>query len=127
LKKRFPGGYWRSDALRDKVAFKKAIEFIFSHPRAFMSLTYYKILGFFFFGWKIGIISMLFFISTLEILSNKRVRTLVLLILAYASPYFLTMSWFYRYRYPIEPLILVLACYIPILSFSKLYTQYGKT
>lgn len=126
IKLKAPEGY-DNEAERNRVYLKKALEFIFSQPQTFFILTYNRILYFFSNpGLEISIISLLFFISTIITLNNKKVRILVLLILAYVSPYFLVAPTWYRYRYPIEPLVLILSSYLPVLAFSKLYVLYRK-
>ncbi len=123
-----PEGYEFNEAEKDRVALRNTLEFILSQPEAFITLTYYRMYVFFFMlDWKTAIISVFFFISAVITIGNRKARVMVLLVFAYAGPYFLAVSWWYRYRYPIEPVILVTACYLPVLIFSKLYALYRKS
>ncbi|NOZ67844.1 MAG: glycosyltransferase family 39 protein [Deferribacteres bacterium] len=123
-----PPGYEYNEAEMDRVALRKTLEFVLSQPQTFITLTFYRIYAFFFMlGWKAAIISVFFFAGAVITARNTKVRILLLLILAYASPYFLAVTWWYRYRYPIEPVILVVACYLPVLVFSRLYALSRKS
>ncbi|GEM_PF-3687965 len=123
-----PPGYEYNEAETDRVALRRTLEFVVSQPRTFMTLTLYRMYAFFFMlGWKAAIISVFFFAGAVISARNAKVRILLLLILAYAGPYFLAVTWWYRYRYPIEPLILVVACCLPALVFSKLYSLRRKS
>lgn len=118
-----PKGYELfNEAERNSLYLKRTIEFVLSHPIDFLSLTLNRVHRFFFMGKITSLISLLFFISAIILFKRKDVRLLLLLILAYGIPYFFAVTWWYRYRYPIEPLFIVLACYLPVFIFSKFYS-----
>ncbi len=122
IRQEAPEGYKYNEAEMDSVALRKTIEFVLSRPRTFITLTFYRIYAFFFMlDWKAAIISVFFFAGAVTAAGNRKARILLLLVLAYASPYFLAMPWWYRYRYPIEPVIIVVASCLPVLVFSRLY------
>lgn len=112
-----PEGYERfNEAERDSVYLKKTLKFIFSEPRTFAILTYHRII-LFFFGWKLvrGLVALLALAVAVIMLRSYKARVLTLLVLSFAVPYSLVLWGFYRYRYPIEPILLLLASYVPIL------------
>ncbi|MFX0195016.1 MAG: ArnT family glycosyltransferase [Candidatus Hodarchaeota archaeon] len=116
-----PEGYERfNEAERDKIYLMKTLEFIFSEPRTFAILTYYKFL-LFFRGWSRlqAVVSLLAFVVAIIAWRNQGSRILILLVFVYTFSYSLGVSWFYRYRYPIEPILILLASYIPIFAISK--------
>jgi 4-amino-4-deoxy-L-arabinose transferase-like glycosyltransferase len=115
-----PEGYERfNEAKRDKVYLKKALDFILSEPGTFIMMAYHKGLAFFS-DWGIDkrVVALLALIGALITLRNHRARVLTLLALAYAVPYSLASPLFYRYRYPIEPILLLLASHVLILAAS---------
>ncbi len=117
-----PEGYeYYNEPERDKFYLDKALEFIFHEPLSFLVLTYNRIMAFFFylFDRSKGVIALLFLVGALITLSNQRARVLSLLTVAYLIPYFLIVSWWYRYRYPIEPILLLFASYVPVFIVSK--------
>ena len=118
-----PEGYDEfNEARRDKVYMKKAWDFIFSEPLAFFNMTSQKSLAFFLADWPmhLQIISLLALLSTLFMIRNQQARVLVLLTLAYTVPYSLGLPCFYRYRYPLEPILLLLASSVVIFSGQQL-------
>lgn len=120
-----PKGYESYNAAeRDRFHFNKGLEFILSQPQTFIALTLYKMYVYiFYFHWSIEIISLLCIITVMITLNSWKTRILVLLILSLAGPFFLSVAWFYRYRYPIEPLTLLFASYLPVLIFSNLHSR----
>lgn len=106
----------------DNFRQQKTLEFILSQPKIFSSLAYHRIKAFFIWGWKNSAISLLFVIGALMTLRNQKSRIVILFVLGYVSTYLLVAPLFFRYRYPIEPIILVYASYLPVLIVSKFYT-----
>ncbi len=122
-----PEGYKFNEAEWDRVYLKKTFDFIISHPRTYASLAFYRIAYFFSYNsLKITILSIISGIGILLALRNKQAWLLILFILTYLAPYLMALPVWYRFRYPIEPIILILACYVPVLTFSKLYAIYRK-
>jgi 4-amino-4-deoxy-L-arabinose transferase-like glycosyltransferase len=116
-----PEGYEEfNEAEREKVYRKKTMEFVFEEPRTFAVLTYHRTLAFFA-GWgrRQSLVALLAFLGAVLSLRNRRARALIPLILAYAIPFSLAAPWFYRYRYPIEPLLLLFAAYVPSLVLIR--------
>lgn len=105
----------------DNFRQKKTFEFILSQPIIFSSLAYHRIQSFFIWGKRRTIISLLFVIGALMALRNQKSRIMILFVLAYASTYLLVPPLFFRYAYPIEPIMLVLASYFPALIVSRLF------
>jgi len=103
----------------NKVYMKKTIDFMISQPLTFAALAFYRIL--FFFSFNKGVISMLFVISILLTLRNKRSWLLLLFVLAYIAIYLLIVPFWYRYRYPIEPILITVASYFPAIVLSKFH------
>jgi hypothetical protein len=97
------------------------MEFIFAEPRTFAVLSYHRALAFFL-GWghRHALVALLAFAGAVLSLRNRRAWVLILLVLAYAAPFFVATPWFYRYRYPIEPLLLLFALYAPTLVLMRL-------
>jgi len=116
-----PDGYERfNEAERDKVYLGKTLDFIFSEPQTFAILTYHKFLSFFR-GWSQyqSIIALFALSGAIVTLRHQKGRILTILVLAYSIPYLFGMPFGYRYRYPIEPLLLVMASYVPFFIISK--------
>jgi len=110
-----------NEAQRDKIYFEKSIDFIISNPKIFLVLTYYRIQSFLA-GWQYEhtLITLLALAGVLLAWRNSKAVIIVLLIAGYTFTFSLCGAWFYRYRYPIEPLILVLSAGIPIIILSKI-------
>ncbi len=123
-----PEGYKFNEVEWDRMYLKKAFDYIISQPRTFASLAFYRIAFFFSYNSsKITILSIISGIGIFLALRNKRAWLLILFIVTYLAPFLLALPIWYRFRYPIEPIILIFACYLPVLTFSKLYALYRKT
>jgi hypothetical protein len=114
-----------NEAERDGVYLKNAISFVFSELETFATMTYHKSVACFYAGWtkEIRAVALLAFIGALITLRNQKARILTLLTLLYAIAYSLAVPLFYRYRYPIEPILLVLSshvCIVVLCVFSEL-------
>jgi hypothetical protein len=59
-------------------------------------------------------VTLLALLGVIISLRQPQARILGLLIIVFALPYALGMPFFYRYRYPIEPLLLLFAGYAVI-------------
>ena len=122
LEQEVPEGYENfNEVERDKVYMQKSLEFIFAEPQTFMALAYNKLLGLYA-GWRPSQtrIAILAFMGALLALKNRQARVLVMMVLIFSVPYTLAVSWWYRYRYPIEPILLILASYVLVFMATKL-------
>lgn len=116
-----PKGYEQlNEPQRDKVYLAASKAFIFSEPKTFARLSFYKVL-YFIAGWNPvqNVVGLLAVVGLVLSWRNRHALVLTLFTLVYAFPYVLTVQWFYRYRYPIEPLFLVLASYALVQIASK--------
>jgi Dolichyl-phosphate-mannose-protein mannosyltransferase len=110
-----------NEAERDKVYFGKSIDFIISNPQTFLVLTRYRLQAFLV-GWKSRhtLVALLAISGALMAWRNTKILILVILVAAYIFPFSIVGSWMYRYRYPIEPILFVISCGIPIIALSKI-------
>ena len=116
-----------NEADRDKFQLKKALEFILQHPKTFAELTYNKFVGFYLTGWaKTGLVAVVALAGALFTLGNQNGRILTMLAISYAVPYCLSVPIYHRYRYPIDPLLFVLASSVLLLLASKSLTWLEK-
>jgi hypothetical protein len=106
-----PAGYENfNEVQRDQVYLEKTKEFIEREPLVFAELAFFKYLVMVR-GWApehtlTGVLCLL----ALFVFVRKPAALIIgAMILAYVAPYALGIPWFYRYRFPIEPLIIVLA------------------
>jgi hypothetical protein len=60
-------------------------------------------------GFVRSLIAVAAFVGWLAMMRDIRATSLMLLLLAYASPYVLSLPMYYRYRSPAEPIMFVLA------------------
>ncbi|MBI5099730.1 MAG: glycosyltransferase family 39 protein [Nitrospirae bacterium] len=128
IQQQAPEGYEQYNYVeRDKFYLRKTREFILSEPKTFAIMAYDRIISFLFFTWAKGTVSFLFLISAVVSFRNPKARILTVLSLSYLIPYLFIVMWFYRYRYPIEPVIHILAAYVPVLFISKLYMLYRSS
>lgn len=113
-----------NEAQRDNVYLKKALDFILAEPGTFIMMAYHKGLGFFYAGsgWGIDklLVALLALIGALITLRDHRARVLTLLTLAYVIPYSSGLPVLYRYRYPVEPILLLLASSVLVLAACTL-------
>jgi 4-amino-4-deoxy-L-arabinose transferase-like glycosyltransferase len=111
-----PEGYANSnEAQRDKVFMADALGFMLRHPVKTLQLAAGKAVKFLFpteFSWlqliPVGCVSVLALIGLATGLKDRRVMALGLMASAYGAVYVVTFPFFYRYRYPIEPVLAVL-------------------
>jgi uncharacterized membrane protein len=90
-------------------------------------LAYYKFIAFFS-GWSRsqGLVGLLAFAGALISFRNQQARVITLLALTFSIPYVIAVQWFYRYRYPIEPVLLILASYVVIFVASVFWRAKRK-
>jgi 4-amino-4-deoxy-L-arabinose transferase-like glycosyltransferase len=106
-----PAGYATfNEAARDGVYLQRSLQFVVAQPRIFADLLLEKTKAFFFDApWYLQLETLLALMGALIGFTDRRIRALALCPLAYALVYALGVPFFYRYRYPIEPLLLILA------------------
>jgi 4-amino-4-deoxy-L-arabinose transferase-like glycosyltransferase len=105
-----------NEAQRDKAFMAAALDFMVRHPWTTLQLAAVKAARFLYpsdLGWfarlpatLLGLLALLGLASNLR---DRRVTALGLMAIAYAGAYVVTFPFFYRYRYPIEPVLAVLA------------------
>lgn len=105
-----------NEAQRDKALMAGAFDFMLRHPLTTLQLATVKAVRFIYqreLGWRdlipvsaIGLLAVLGFVINLK---DRRVMALGLMALAYAGVYVITYPFYYRYRYPIEPVLVTLA------------------
>lgn len=100
-----------NEAQRDRLYLERVISFIRSRPAEWIQVTFYKILLYFASRSTQLITSLLALIGAILSIKNRQARILSLLILGFAAPYIIALPFYYRYRYPVEPLIVILASY----------------
>ena len=111
-----PDGYADfNEAQRDKVFMADALSFMLRHPLTTLHLAAIKVVRFLCppsSGWlhliPAGIVGLLAVLGLALSLKDRRVVALGLMALAYAAVYIVTFPFFYRYRYPIEPVLATL-------------------
>ncbi|MGH6886425.1 MAG: hypothetical protein ACREGK_10180, partial [Geminicoccales bacterium] len=100
-----------NEAQRDKWLFKEARNFVIANPLLTMQLAAAKVWEFLWLGRSSLMAPLTIFgIVVGSVLAFKERRLLIPLTmaLAYIAPFALIIPFFYRYRYPIEPVIAVL-------------------
>ena len=107
-----------NEAQRDKFYLQKAVVFIIENPGTFITLSYYR-LRLFLVGWnKIHtIIAFLAIIGAVISFRNRKMLPFIMMALGYILTFSLIGAWFYRYRYPIEPILILLASGLIISVF----------
>jgi hypothetical protein len=89
---------------------QRSLQFVVAQPRIFAELLLEKTKVFFIDApWYLQLETLLALMGALIGFTDRRIRALALCPLAYALVYALGVPFFYRYRYPIEPLLLILA------------------
>lgn len=122
LERDVPEGYSSfNEVERDKVYMQKSVEFILNEPHTFMALASNKLIALYE-GWRPSQtrISILALMGALLAIKNNKARILVMSVVLFSLPYTLAVSWWYRYRYPIEPILLILASYVLVFIVTKL-------
>lgn len=115
-----------NEAQRDKFYLKKAISFIKANPGTFLTLTYYR-LKLFLVGWNKmhALIAVLAILGAIFSFRNKKCIPLILMALGYILTFSLIGAWFYRYRYPIEPILILLSFCFFISVFKVLKEKFA--
>lgn len=118
----------------DKLMFRKAMEFITAEPEKFLLFTMRRILAF----WSPvnlyrttsydGLRALVYGVPLILGLAGifmarsrwRETSLLVLLFLSYPLSYYVTHVSMYRYRYPVEPFLVLLACYVVVEVAKKI-------
>ena len=98
-----------NEAQRDHVFFSRAVAFMLDRPLLSVKMTFWKAYAFFA-NWGVvrTLIAVAAFCGWLVMTRDIRATSLLLLLLAYAFPYALSLPIYYRYRSPAEPIMFVL-------------------
>jgi hypothetical protein len=113
---------------RDAVYKAKAKAFMLAHPWVTLRLMIAKGRRYFL-NWGVWgrFSTILAIIGSFLALQDPRARAVVLLALGFSAPYVLTQPIYYRYRYPIEPLFLLLAAFAVTVVASRLWNlRHGR-
>jgi hypothetical protein len=106
-----------NEAQRDKALMAGALEFMLRYPLITLRLATAKVVRFLLYQrqleWShrlpVGFVGLLAVFGLAVSLGDRRVTALGLMALAYAGTYAVTYPFYYRYRYPIEPVLVTLA------------------
>lgn len=109
-----PTGYaTMNEPQRDREYFRRALGFVRMHPRIAAKLALAKAAAFFFLGWSgyLRALTVLAVVGAVLLIRERAGLAVILAIAGFSSAYVVGMPYFYRYRYPVEPLIALLASY----------------
>ncbi|MFA9479694.1 glycosyltransferase family 39 protein [Phycisphaerales bacterium AB-hyl4] len=99
-----------NEAQRDALYTAQSKRFMLSYPLLTAELSVRKLTGFFWSNWRLpGAVMVLALAGLLLVRWDARVWLMVAWVAVFALPYAVTFPWFYRYRYPVEPLVAVFA------------------
>ena len=108
---------------RDAFYLQQAKKFIYEYPWTFAKMAYYKYLTAIK-GQEAGrattVFGFLCLIGMAICLVQRKAIVLVAMILAYFAPYALGIPWGYRYRFPIEPLVIIFGIYAVSAATDRL-------
>jgi 4-amino-4-deoxy-L-arabinose transferase-like glycosyltransferase len=116
-----PANYRSLDEVeRDGLYQREAFRFIRARPDVFAQLVAAKSAAYFFVGWAGQVKLVLLLAIPGFILGRRRLEVWLLAawIGAFATPYLISMPYFDRYRYPVEPLLLLVASY-PVVALAR--------
>ena len=100
-----------NEAQRDKMLLEEAKRFMIAHPVVTMQLAAFKEMRFVLSRGRAPAAMTVFAVLVCSVLAFRQ-RLLIVplaLVMAYVAPFAVIVPYFYRYRYPIEPVIAVLA------------------
>lgn len=116
-----------NEAQRDRLYLRESVAFVRDKPGVFLQLVVHKALAYFYIGWSDYLrgLSLLALVGVFLTIRRRSSKVLVAWVLAYSVPYVLGMSFFIRYRYPVEPLLLLFAVYpiVAVASYSSSVEQ----
>ena len=121
-----PAGYAAmNEAQRDREYLRRALDFVRTHPRVAAKLALAKAAVFFLLGWSryLRALTILALAGAVLLVRRRAGLAAILAIAGFSSAYVVGMPYFYRYRYPVEPLIALLASW-PI---AQLFLLIGRS
>jgi len=106
-----------NEAQRDKFYLAQTMEFVKSQPLIFAELAAHKYRAVVI-GWRMEhtLVGLLGILGALLALKRPAGFVLTLMVAAFIVPYALGVPWGYRYRYPIEPLLLLLTMHFAVCA-----------
>lgn len=108
---------------RDAFYLDASKEFIYEHPWTFGKMAFHKYLlavkGEL--SWEQAVFGVLCLIGMIICAAQMRAIAPVIMVLAYFAPYALGIPWGYRYRFPIEPLVILFALYAIDVTVRSVY------
>ena len=109
-----------NEAQRENLYLGKSIAFLMVNPGIFAELTLARMKAFFW-GWRDrhAVIFVLAFMGAVVSWRNQKSNLIVLMVLGYSFSFFLVGAWMYRYRYPVESLMFVLASGLLVFIAEK--------
>jgi 4-amino-4-deoxy-L-arabinose transferase-like glycosyltransferase len=122
-----------NEAGRDQFFMTAGKSYILENPLNTAVLSAVKAVHFFLINWpqyvwKIPagpIVTLLAICGAVLFIKRREVGLVTVLLLSYAAPYTGTGPYFYRYRYPIEPLFILLAALIITAVLQRLLNKNG--
>lgn len=111
------------EVTRNRFLFGKALAFIREHPARFAELTWKRFIYFWTFAEKpsarvwiplaayFGVLALAGAGILLTRVKGKEIQLLLIFLLTFPLPYYFTIVGLFRYRFPLEPLLLVIAAY----------------
>ncbi|MEX1017404.1 MAG: glycosyltransferase family 39 protein [Phycisphaeraceae bacterium] len=116
-----------NEAQRDDLYLAQAGRFAVNHPGLTAAMSVRKLAGFFFDYWRLpGAVAVLALAGVLLVRWDVRMTLVAVWILAFALPYAVTFPYFYRYRYPIEPLLALLAGVAVVAGVRAVWMMRGN-
>ena len=113
-----------NEAQRDRLFLKESKKFILDNPKISMQLAIAKFEVFVRVMGQFGVlIILLSIIGILVTLKNPAVSTVSLWVGSYIGPFFLIISYYERYRAPIEPLLTLFAVFAINWLYCKFHAQ----
>ena len=99
-----------NEAQRDRVFRERALEFVGEEFWLAVRMAIWKVIAFYgYWGWPFRVITVMAFLGLLLRVRDARAAAIVLLLAAYTLPYAVSLPLYYRYRFPVEPLLVVMS------------------
>jgi 4-amino-4-deoxy-L-arabinose transferase-like glycosyltransferase len=117
----------------DELMFRKAFSFIKEHPGQFVQFTLRRIAAFWspvnpyrripydaLRGFVYGLCLLLAGVAVLLARTQRKETSLLLMLfLSYPISYYITHASYYRYRYPVEPFLILLSCFAVVEAAKR--------
>jgi hypothetical protein len=99
-----------NEVKRDRIFLSRSLEFLRSEPILTLNMLLWKTVAFLTF-WELGLslVSLTAFIGGSLFIKDVRIFGILVLVVGYMAPYVVSLPLYYRYRSPIEPMLLVLS------------------